>query len=102
MSHSPDLRLVLSRELDTDELNLEHETVVVTPEFAEGDSGAAVPVDPGRAGACRGNRSHVTRQPLRRPDRRPPLLPPGGRHSTTRPWRMVFSVTTWGSTNCSR
>ena len=34
MSPSPDLHLVLSRELDTEELNLEHDTVVVTPEFS--------------------------------------------------------------------
>ena len=34
MSPSPDLHLVLSRELDTEELNLEHDTVVVSPEFS--------------------------------------------------------------------
>ena len=34
MSASPDLRLVLSHELDTEELNLEHDTVVVSPEFS--------------------------------------------------------------------
>ena len=34
MSPSHDLHLVLSRELDTQELNLEHDTVVVSPEFS--------------------------------------------------------------------
>ena len=34
MSPSPDLRLVLSRELETEELSLEHDTVVVSPEFS--------------------------------------------------------------------
>ncbi len=32
METTADLRLVLSRELDTEELSLEHDTVVVTPE----------------------------------------------------------------------
>jgi hypothetical protein len=34
MSASPDLRLVLTRELDTEDLSLEHDTVVVTPEVS--------------------------------------------------------------------
>ena len=34
MSASPDLRLVLTNELDTEELSLEHDTVVVTPQFS--------------------------------------------------------------------
>ena len=34
METNSNLRLVLSHELDTQELNLEHDTVVVSPEFA--------------------------------------------------------------------
>ena len=34
METTADLRLVLSRELDTDDLSLEHDTVVVTPELS--------------------------------------------------------------------
>ncbi len=34
METTTDLRLVLSRELDTEELSLEHDTMVVTPEFS--------------------------------------------------------------------
>ena len=34
MSASPDLRLVPSREHDAEELDLEHDTGVVTPEFS--------------------------------------------------------------------
>ena len=34
METTTDLRLVLSRELDTEDLSLEHDTVVATPEFS--------------------------------------------------------------------
>lgn len=34
METTTNLRLVLTHELDTQELNLEHDTVVVSPEFA--------------------------------------------------------------------
>ena len=34
METTADLRLILSRELDTEDLSLEHDTVVVTPEFS--------------------------------------------------------------------
>jgi hypothetical protein len=34
METTTDLRLVLSRELDTEDLSLEHDTVVVSPEFS--------------------------------------------------------------------
>ena len=33
MESTTDLRLVLSRELDTQELSLEHDTLVASPEF---------------------------------------------------------------------
>jgi hypothetical protein len=34
METTTDLRLVLSRELDTEDLSLEHDTMVVSPEFS--------------------------------------------------------------------
>ena len=34
METTTELHEVLSRELDTDDLSLEHDTVIVTPEFA--------------------------------------------------------------------
>ncbi len=34
METTANLRLVLSRELNTEELSLEHDTVVVTPDFS--------------------------------------------------------------------
>ena len=35
MSEQTDLHLVLSRELQTEDLSLEHDTIVVTPELTE-------------------------------------------------------------------